>query len=138
VTIEPGEDYLGVVEGRPLPPGVEEQIEYGVGPGVKDHVERRVLSFLAGGAAERKYRNIKDRTLGDEGDVKAAVFLLDKICGSNEEVEAYLHLLWIRTITCIDRNWEEIKEAANQLSVNKVLGSKKVREIIKQVRWSTV
>jgi hypothetical protein len=136
VTIVPEGDTLGMVSGHTSPKSLDPDA-YCSQPGrQRARVEADVLSCLCGGLAFLIFRGGKDdwRRDGSRWDLSQALSLLEKICGSAPETEAYLNLLRIRAeqLLRFPPNWSAVQALAEALMESKTIGSRKARKIVKQ------
>jgi len=60
--------------------------------------------------------------------------MVDHLCGSVEEAEAYLRFMWEQTknIVSLDHNWKAIEAVANALLEQKTLKYHKTRRLIQK------
>jgi ATP-dependent Zn protease len=92
VTIQPNDDYLGCVEGFDA---------NGFGPDTsstsrkRSLIERNINCSLAGPIAEAQHTRTRNH-VGASSDYHGACELASYICGSNEEIAAYLKWLEVR------------------------------------------
>jgi ATP-dependent Zn protease len=135
VTIRARGDADGYVMTRPFPRASRDRIQFG-GATANDvqRVYDEVVTDLAGFIAQR-------RALGDAdpeqsySDTHGAVGLLDRVCGSNEEVEACAHWLWVRACGLIEARWAIVEAVATALLEARTLTARQVRAaMIKEVQ----
>jgi ATP-dependent Zn protease len=101
-------------------------------------VERELISLFAGHAAETIFLGRSSRssltTLHASDDFQRAVALAQNLCGSDEEVEAYLHWLTVRASNLIEFHWSEVEIVAGALSGKRTINGKEVRALIREAR----
>jgi ATP-dependent Zn protease len=96
-------------------------------------MERMVIQILAGSIAEEMFNPEDFNHDNSESDYRGAVTLIEYFCGSQEEIEAYLKFLDIRTQNLLNDPyiWEQIEKLADILLEKKKLSAKEVRELFK-------
>jgi len=130
VTIDPSEDWLGSVCGHKVSKCFRPDVD-GWG-GTRSVAERILMVLVAGDVAESRLERRQSRP-GSSDDLVKAFELASRICGSDEEVEAYLNWLYIR-IGClleIEYHWKAVEAVAAALLTRKRIGYRKARSIVK-------
>lgn len=137
VSIIPGDDgSLGHVQGRVLPAGIAEVLEFGTPtPQEMAAVEDSIVSVLAAPIAERKFTG-RWNLVGASGDHEWAVGLVFRLSGSTEEVNASLKELEGRANDLVETYWADIEAVAAALLERKVLSGAAVRRVIRESRES--
>jgi ATP-dependent Zn protease len=94
-------------------------------------LEKRAMVLCAGVVAERLFTG-RRHWKGSENDITKAVDYLAYQCGNDEEVSAYLELIWIRTrnLLRLPQHWAAVEAVAEELLKNSFLGQRRVRGII--------
>jgi hypothetical protein len=89
--------------------------------------------MFCGPAAETKFPDRRNH-VGAGKDYEDAIYLADHLCGSIEEIEAYIRWLQIRAEEMIDLdpNWQVVQAIAAALLDHGTLGGRRLRAIIKQ------
>jgi hypothetical protein len=129
-----GENTLGHHIGRPYFTGMPHPDISEIPPRMWRRLEHRAMVCLAGPAAQRRFNPSGFRHSHAQGDYHQAVDFLSYLSGSNEAVEAHLHLVELRAKELIeaDIHWAEIEALAAALLERKELSSTEVRQIIEE------
>lgn len=126
-TIRPGEDSFGHVlfrhPGKWFQPDMEKDARH------RGYIERVARVDFAGLAAEARFKG-RHNWRGASHDLHDAVNLLDYICGSNEEVEAYVNLMRVQARGLVEWHWNEVQAIADALLVRERLTAAEIAEII--------
>lgn len=141
ITIVPNkkDNTLGQVSSEGLLPNKNlQEAEFYRKKKYESSVEKIVIILFAGGIAESKFAG-KRIYKGSGSDYQVATNMISHLCSSNEEIEAYLHLLWIRakqlfTFSLGENTpyWKAVEELADRLLEEKVIKYQKARTIIKE------
>ena len=94
VSISPERDSLGHCSHEKIVRGRNPELDDS--PRSRDQKEKEILVALAGGIAQRLFNRRSWRRLHVEEDWRKAEALACHVCGSSEQVEAYLQWLEIR------------------------------------------
>lgn len=132
LTIEPEEDVSGrVTHSSPLN-GMN--IDYDCSDRARLRMEKLVVVCCAGPIAQRKFNPKGYRRIHGSGDYSTAVDLRSYFSGNDEEVEAYLKLLEVRTKNALNlpHNWGIVKSLAEILLEKKTLKRKEIRVVIQE------
>lgn len=127
VSIVPDADALGHVSWKPMPPSFRPDAE--VSPRVRDRIEREAIATLAGPWAEEKAGG-DDAWRTSGSDLDDSVALLQYLCASDDELQAYLHLVSIRARNLVERLWDSIDALAHQLLAKRRLSGEEVRRLM--------
>lgn len=117
--------------------------DYSVTRATQLRAERYIVTCYAGLTAEAKYTGIWNFE-GSEHDLKVATTLASQVCGSFEEVEAFLNWMMIRNKQLwtwegdpgddLDNPfWGEVRAVAEQLLAGTTLSNRQVRVIAASV-----
>jgi ATP-dependent Zn protease len=127
------EDSLGRLTRPPsYGTGFEPELDYkGTS---KPWIEQEIMSLLAAGTAVDLLTGREDWGEGEveSSDLQKAHVLAEMVCGSNEEVEAYLNWLAIRTRNMLSNPpyWAAVEALAGALLEQQEIGYRKARKII--------
>lgn len=97
----------------------------------RDLCERRAIVFLAGAAAEARYRGRKQWWQGAGRDLRNAASILDYIVGGPDEADAYLNLVRVWATSLVSNQWSAIEAVAHELLKRNQLPRKEVIAIIR-------
>ena len=99
---------------------------------IRRPLEKAIITGLAGHVAEKIYSK-QENYETSENDFHVAVDLASYLCGSNEEIEAYIKWLYIRTKNMLEHpnNWCKVKAFAEELLDHRRIGYVKARKIMK-------
>ena len=112
VTIVPGEDSLGHLLHHKWSRGFAPAVT--VTPLMRERLESRILSALAGGLAEKKWSG-RYNAQGSKADHAAVINMADFIGGEGRVLEKYLAWLWARAEAMIETWWPDIVAVAAAL-----------------------
>ena len=132
VSIVPNErtETLGHVRHQPIPRRILRILEFGfVTPVQRQLVEDHIIISYAGSLAERRQRG-RSNHRGAQSDYADVVGLADRLCGSAEEVDAYLAWLRIRATNSVNANWDLIESVAQALLARQKLSGDELHEVI--------
>jgi ATP-dependent Zn protease len=128
VTVEPGDDNLGHVLyrrwGESFDPDLNSDSR------TERRIENAVFTAFAGHAAEAIFVG-RGNWIGSGQDRQTAMYLASYICGNNEELNAYLNLVWIRTRMKLRQphHWTQVKALAEALVVERKITYRRAKEI---------
>src|SRR6266567_2257192 len=125
VTIVPEDGMLGYCSLSRWPKNFQPEINDDLR--TRERLESTIISTLAGEIAERHMCG--PSWVDAEADLHMAVDLASYCVGSNEELEAYLEWLRIRTEALVRRSKLEIEALAEALLRDKTIQAKRAREI---------
>lgn len=127
VTIEPGQDYQGMVERRSFAGKLD---EYGK-PNARERllIEKDVIILLAGEIAQRQYHARSVRSSHGRGDRVAALYFLEHVTHDPEALTHYSRFLARRATLLIKRHWYQVEALAQALLVEGTINGKRVRLI---------
>ena len=113
--------------------------EYDDGPVLRNLVETRVMTALAGIQAEAELTRRRN-WVGANSDLRSAANLLSYISGSTAEHTAYQDWLWERTGSLIrdPQHWAMIQALASALLTQHLIGERKARAIIREAQQAWV
>lgn len=138
-TIVPSEGSLGVVNTGPLPAQImnARETQRSLAPRERDKIERKIMSVLAGPAAEKRFLSLRTwrwQTAGWRGDVSTAIELASEVCGQGDESRRYFGWLRARTENLVGGPvvWRQIQHVAETLLVHKTLTGAQVRAAMKE------
>ncbi len=153
VTIVPEDGSLGHTLAKGLTPSATQWLELGPSvwtptpPSIRDRVERRIMSTLAGEIAQERATGTTEGsrfstdhpvhgTVIIDGDWHVAVETAAAISVDNSEVDGYLEWLHARTRTFVNHRevWASVEAVAAALLSKKTLSSRRVRDITREVR----
>ena len=99
---------------------------------IRPQIEKTIITSLAGNAAERILCGDETNDSLSMHDFANAVDFAGYLTVSNEEAEADVNWLFIRSknILKLDFNWNAVKELAEQLIKRKKIGYRTARKII--------
>ena len=132
VSIIPDGDRLGHVQSGEPPksfrPGIDTSLK------TRERIEREIMARLAGSVTEEILAGKISQ--GGGQDWHTAFGIAQCIVGSDEEAEAYIGWLWVRTrnILQMDFNWIAVQAVAQALLQEGRLSQYKTRRIIKESR----
>lgn len=121
VSIVPGEGSLGHMLHTRLPRRIVDQIEYGLSPMGRLHLESYAIVSFAGRIAESKHRECPVRWghHGDYGDV--ADYIL-RVCGDDRDLQkAWSSWMHLQAKATVNQYWPEIQSVAAALLEKKTL-----------------
>jgi len=96
-------------------------------------IEREIITLLGGTAAvERLVGRFPKR--GTETDWRVAFNLITHLAGSEEETDAYMEWLWVRTKDLVDLYWFAVEALAAELLARRRVGERRAREVIAKER----
>ncbi|MFB3901922.1 MAG: hypothetical protein ACE15E_00575 [Acidobacteriota bacterium] len=128
-TIVPHKDYLGsVTHFKKLLPTDETDLR----PSQRDLLERRIMVLLSGPEAERKFRGHYSHK-GSGHDRHYAFDHLASLTGpSEDELNTYMKLLWLRTRRILDFApvWACVTAVANALLEKRSLTGSEIKALI--------
>ena len=130
ITIVPDkqEGYAGRVQHEDLTRQVN--LEADNSPLTRLRIEKQIIVFLAGAAAQRKYDRRSWRSFHSSSDYENAANLADAVSSSPAASEAFLRWLAIASDDLIAAHWQEVEEIAKALVEEKTLSGTRVRELI--------
>ena len=130
-SIEPAEDYLGIVSHPRWPKHLTDALQFGR-PTLSQiaRLEAHVIVLLAGGIAERQYRGRSNR-VGAADDLHKAVDIVMALSGNAKESSAYLTLLHCRAESLVQVHWGAIEAVAQALLSTKTLTGAEVERLIR-------
>jgi len=82
---------------------------------VRLRAERAIMISLAGPLAQRRYRPRSWRRWHGRFDFRRAAELANRVCGSTEQVSAFLAWLEVKTRDLVESYWPEIERVADSL-----------------------
>ena len=131
VTIEPEEDSLGHIMYKKFRDSFNPEID--PDREIRKPLEKAIITAFAGPIAEQIFSGRKNR-IGASSDFHGALDCALYLCGSNEETEAYVNWLWIRTKNMIRQpaKWCSVEGLAKELLDCRKIGYMKARRIIKE------
>jgi len=99
---------------------------------LRSRIERHIIVLLAGYAAVMIFAGVKNRQ-GAKSDFHTAANLGSYVCGNSEEIGSYMDWLVERTKNILSNsiNRAAVEALARELLVNKEIGYKKAKAIIK-------
>jgi hypothetical protein len=112
LSIKPGEESHG---GTNVVPQFRVPSSGPVSPQTVANVEAAVCILLAGWEAQRRAAPRSVRSHEAVEDSRKAVDLIDVLSGSNEEVQAWIRLLEVRTRQRVAHYWRAVKALATAL-----------------------
>jgi ATP-dependent Zn protease len=107
---------------------LQENPDVPVSPRTHVRIEKHAVMWMAGDAAEKKFR--PGRHYGGRKDLQDAADLLGYISGSNEITEARLKVAKLEAHSLVELRWREITAVANALVERKTLTAEQVHEVI--------
>lgn len=130
LSIVPDETSTGRIEHHPYFGAID--LEYDLSPRVQRRIENMAFVCLAGPAAQRRFNRKGVRHYHGEDDRRLAIYLLERLVGSSEELEAYLNLIQIRVRNFVGNhvNWFFIDRVAQALIERRTLTGAEVRELM--------
>jgi hypothetical protein len=134
VTIVAADDSLGRCEGgSKVPSWLEPDVT--VDMRTRSWIERRVMGILAGPIAEERFTGRPNHD-GAAGDWRQAVTLADFVCGSADEVAAFLAWLKIRTANFLAscERWPMVEAVARALLERGTLTGHGVKTVARKAR----
>jgi ATP-dependent Zn protease len=132
VTIVPNEEAHGHLKGRYL---TKESVEYGDSMEDRDRVEKDAMIALAGELAERRVATHVDPS-GAAHDYANVHELLSYMTRHEEEIQAYVAWLIVRTKNQLDRYWPEVDALATALLERRTLTGPEIVTIVRGVAAS--
>lgn len=91
-----------------------------------------ILVALAGAVAEARAVGRKRMPSNrDDYHVDQAVTITSQLCGSFDEVVAYVDFMWVQTTNIVNLYWKQIRILASALVEEKTIGQRRVRELLK-------
>jgi hypothetical protein len=144
ISIQPDEDYRGVVVHPPLPDNVTDERHPRFNRDKQRiALEARVITSLAGAVAEFEYYRVighpKSKgwltvNRGAQSDRAQASRLIIRLASSEEEIKAYVNWLFIRTQNTVKHllHWQAIEAVQDALLQHTLLRGKDVKEIYKE------
>jgi|APFre7841882630_1041343.scaffolds.fasta_scaffold10852_4 hypothetical protein len=95
--------------------------------------EHMVRMSFAGPLAQRRFSSRSIRRFHEQEDYEKAVDLVEYFVGSDEELEAYIHLLEVQAKSFLNRPgvWDQITAPATALLKETTLTSGRVRRIVR-------
>lgn len=135
VTIRPGDDFLGAVTPRRVQTIWAADRETLDTPRKRELVQDWVVSLLAGGRAEARYRGIDISRVDADGstadDLRAAWRLVNELESSIDVQEPLLNYLGARAADIVDAHWYLINVLAAELLVHTVLSGHVAHRLFK-------
>lgn len=103
--------------------------KYEITPKIRDQVERKIMIFLAGGIAINRFMETK--VIEKEVDNQALSDLTEYMVSSDEEAEAYVNWLYIRTQNLFAKPgvWPFIEALTTELLKEHTLSGKEAKAI---------
>ncbi|MFI5180946.1 MAG: hypothetical protein ACHQPI_06120 [Thermoanaerobaculia bacterium] len=112
LSIKPGQESHG---GTKVVPQFRVPSSGPVSPQTVANVEAAVCILLAGWEAQQRAAPKSARGHGTVEDARKAVDLIDVLSGSSEEVQAWIHLLEVRTRHRVAHYWRAVNSVATAL-----------------------
>ena len=129
VSIIPDGKIYGYVKGGKSP----DDIDYVYKAKTERWIEKQIMSLYSGYITEKMYYKRGSR-IGSISDNSVAIDFANEVCGSEEEVSAYLKWLYIRAknILNMDYNKHTIERLASLLLEKKEISGREARDFISQ------
>lgn len=104
-------------------------------PKSRNLIEKEVTTVVAGHLSERMLAG-ETEPIGEHHDVTMAQKLLDSLCGSTEETDAYLRWQWVRTknMLRLPLNWMMVEALATALIERRELSEESARSIFQETQ----
>lgn len=135
VTIEPEEDSLGHVLYEAYmedfhPDWQDDEV-------IRPESEKIIITNLSGYAAEIIFCGEDSDPDGSASDLNTVMELAYYLCGSNEQIEAYVNGLLSKAKDILDNQSVVVERLTERLLQHKRLSYKEVRSIVRDARAST-
>jgi hypothetical protein len=133
VSINEGDDHFGTCEGHEPPSWL--QSDGSVNARTRSWIERRIMGLLAGSVAEKRFTG-RSNPDGARQDRRCAVNLAEYVCGNDEEIEAYLAWLKIRTANLLARpeRWAMVEAVAQALLEREAISGRQAKATAQAAR----
>jgi hypothetical protein len=129
ITVVPHQNTLGSCRNKP-PPSIFQP------DGNSDwqtlaRVEREIMIFLGGVAAEQILRGLADWKISADADMERAFDLAVYVCGDEKEISAFLQWLHRRTLNLLglDHHWRAVEGIAEALIEHKTVSGRRARQL---------
>lgn len=133
VSIEPGQDYLGLCRSN-LTFGPS--IEYSLPNRVRLRIEQEIRILFAGEMAQRHFSYRSWRPIHSSSDRKNALNLLTRLTSNEEEFPIYMRLLELQTKHMVQSNfyWKQITLLAQTLLEKPTMREQEIMDLLNLVR----